>query len=72
MTNPETIIYTDKERIYCNGDFGNDHPRVYYSVPTEGFVVCGYCDIKFTRDKNYKNEDESISAYGHLKRKIQE
>mgnify|MGYP001161279768 CR=1 FL=1 len=55
MTNPETIIYTDKERIYCNGDFGNDHPRVYYSVPTEGFVVCGYCDIKFTRDESYKD-----------------
>ena len=65
---PETIIYTQRERIYCD----NDHPRVYYSVPTEGFVVCGYCDIKYTRDKNYKNEENSISAYGHLKRKIQE
>ena len=28
-----------------------DHPKVYYSVPEKGFVVCGYCDIKFTRDK---------------------
>ncbi len=28
-----------------------DHPKVYYSVPDEGYVTCGYCDIKFTRAK---------------------
>ncbi len=47
---PETIIYTDKERISCTGA-QNDHPRVYYSVPEVGHVVCGYCDIKFARKK---------------------
>ena len=47
---PETIIYTDKERIACTGET-NDHPRVYYTVPEVGFVVCGYCDIKFARKK---------------------
>ena len=47
---PETIIYTDKERIWCTGE-NNDHPRVYYSVPEQGYVVCGYCDIKFMRRK---------------------
>ena len=29
----------------------NDHPRVYYTVPEVGYVVCGYCDIKFARKK---------------------
>ena len=24
-----------------------DHPKVYYTVPEGGEVVCGYCDIKF-------------------------
>ena len=48
---PETVIYTDKDRVWCTGET-NDHPRVYYTVPDEGFVVCGYCDIKFMRRKN--------------------
>jgi len=48
---PETIIYTDKERIGCSGE-NNDHPLVYYNVPRKGFIKCGYCDIKFTREKN--------------------
>ena len=42
---PNTIKYTDKETVYCD----NDHPRVYYNVPKEGYVVCGYCDIKFMK-----------------------
>ena len=51
---PETIIYTDKERVWCTGE-SNDHPRVYYTVPQEGYVVCGYCDLKFMRRKNENN-----------------
>ena len=51
---PETIVYTDKDRVWCTGET-NDHPRVYYTVPDEGFVVCGYCDIKFMRRKNEKS-----------------
>ena len=47
---PDTIIYTDKERVWCMGE-AMDHPKVYYTVPDEGFVVCGYCDIKFARKK---------------------
>ena len=49
---PNTIKYTDKETIYCD----NDHPRVYYNVPKEGYVVCGYCDIKFMNKENVKSE----------------
>ena len=48
---PETIIYTDKDRVWCTGET-DDHPRVYYTVPDEGYVICGYCDIKFMRRKN--------------------
>ena len=49
---PDTIIYTDKEIVSCD----NDHPRVYYTVPKTGFVVCGYCDIKYVNKKNIKSE----------------
>tara|TARA_B100000902_G_C27175168_1_gene845965 strand:- start:540 stop:707 length:168 start_codon:yes stop_codon:yes gene_type:complete len=45
---PETIIYTDKDRVWCMGE-NMDHPKVYYTVPEEGFVKCNYCDIKFMR-----------------------
>ena len=55
MTYPETIIYTEKERIACNGDFGDDHPKVWLPVPRKGFVACGYCDTKYTRDDNFKD-----------------
>lgn len=43
---PETIIYVDNPRVWCMGE-QMDHPKVYYTVPEGGEVVCGYCDIKF-------------------------
>lgn len=46
-----TIKYVDTDRVSCNGDFGNDHPKVWYSVPEDGYVQCGYCDIVFMRKK---------------------
>lgn len=49
----KVIIYTDQERVWCMGA-DLDHPKVYYTVPKTGFVVCGYCDIRFTRDEQYK------------------
>ena len=45
---PETIIYTDKDTVWCMGE-DLDHPKVYYTVPAEGYAVCGYCDIKFAK-----------------------
>ena len=54
MTYPETIIYTEKERIACTGAT-NDHPKVWLPVPLKGFVACGYCDTKYTRDDNFKD-----------------
>ena len=47
---PETIIYVDSDSVWCMGE-AMDHPKVYYSVPEEGFVTCNYCDIKFARKK---------------------
>tara|TARA_Y100001937_G_C7128542_1_gene336073 strand:- start:1656 stop:1817 length:162 start_codon:yes stop_codon:yes gene_type:complete len=47
----EVIIYTDQNRVSCTGE-SDDHPLVYYTVPDEGFVVCGYCDIKFMKKEN--------------------
>tara|TARA_B100000768_G_scaffold173255_1_gene182329 strand:- start:5 stop:163 length:159 start_codon:yes stop_codon:yes gene_type:complete len=47
----EIIIYVDTEGVSCMGE-DNSHPKVFYSVPEEGYVVCGYCGIKFARKKD--------------------
>ena len=51
----KTVIYSETKQVWCMGEH-MDHPKVYYSVPAKGFVVCGYCDIKFTRDKELAKE----------------
>ena len=40
----------------------NDHPKVWYTVPEvgEGYVVCGYCDLKFARELDDSWEDETV------------
>ena len=54
--NKETIIYTDKERIWCmGGDL--DHPKVFYTVPEKGTVTCLYCNIQYTRDKQHQKKE---------------
>ena len=60
--NPETIIYTKYPRISCMGQ-NNDHPKVWYNVPEvgEGYVVCGFCDIKFAREPTDSWEDETMN-----------
>ena len=47
----ERIVYVDGYTAKCSGD-NNDHPLTYYKVPHDGYVVCGYCDIKFYRKEN--------------------
>lgn len=42
----EVIIYSDTNRVWCMGE-DMDHPKVYYTIPEGGQVVCGYCDIIF-------------------------
>ena len=56
MEYPETIIYTDKDRVWCMGE-NMDHPKVYYTIPEQGYVKCNYCDIKFMRKKNDEVQD---------------
>jgi uncharacterized Zn-finger protein len=46
----EVVIYCDTNRIWCMGE-DMDHPKVYYTIPDDGEVVCGYCDIKFRLKK---------------------
>ena len=43
---PETIVYVDSERVWCMGEH-NDHPKVYYTIPEGGQIVCMYCNIIF-------------------------
>ncbi len=47
----KTIIESTTERVRCSGE-NNDHPLVYYTIPEDGFVVCGYCDLVFVRKEN--------------------
>jgi len=47
----ERIEYVDSVTVKCSGD-NNDHPLVYLKIPHDGYVVCGYCDIKFHRKEN--------------------
>ena len=42
----EVVVYSDTERVWCMGEH-MDHPKVYYTIPKDGQVVCGYCDIIF-------------------------
>ena len=51
----EVIIYSETERVSCMGEM-NDHPKVYYTIPKGGQVVCGYCDIVF----KLKEEENDI------------
>ncbi len=50
----EVIIYSETDRVSCMGEM-NDHPKVYYTIPKGGQVVCGYCDIIF---RLKEDEDE--------------
>ena len=46
-------IIVHKKQISCTGEM-DDHPMVYYTINDEGFVICGYCNIKYI----YKDKDE--------------
>lgn len=44
---PATEIVT-KTRVACDGGEGAlGHPRVWLSIPEEGWVDCGYCDKRY-------------------------
>tara|TARA_B100001287_G_scaffold175891_1_gene148282 strand:+ start:1296 stop:1502 length:207 start_codon:yes stop_codon:yes gene_type:complete len=52
----ERIVYSDTNRVWCMGEH-MDHPKVYYTIPEGGEVVCGYCDTIF----RMKKDEESFS-----------
>ena len=48
----KSITYSDTSRVWCMGE-DMDHPKVYYTIPDGGEVVCGYCDTIFRlKDSN--------------------
>ena len=46
-------IIVHKKQISCTGEM-DDHPMVYYTIDDKGFVICGYCNIKYV----YEDKDE--------------
>ena len=46
-------VIVNQRQISCSGEM-DDHPKVYYNINKEGFVICGYCNIKYV----YKEKDE--------------
>ena len=53
----ERIIYSETRRVWCMGEH-MDHPKVYYTIPDDGEVVCGYCDTIF-RLKKKEDDDKT-------------
>lgn len=44
---PETEVVRSRT-IWCDGGEGAlGHPRVWMTIPEQGFVDCGYCDKRF-------------------------
>ena len=49
----ERIIKVQTRTVKCD----LDHPVVYYSIGDLGYVICGYCDMKYVySEKGEKNE----------------
>ena len=45
------VVEVSERDISCMGEI-NDHPKVYYTIGKEGYVICGYCNIKYVlKDK---------------------
>ena len=44
----EKVLYVDTDQVSCSGEH-NDHPKVYYTIPTGKESVCGYCGIIFRK-----------------------
>jgi|TARA_B100000989_G_scaffold250066_1_gene197750 uncharacterized Zn-finger protein len=40
----EVVVH--ERQLSCTGEL-DDHPKVYYKIGKDGFVVCGYCSIKY-------------------------
>ena len=45
------VVYTDSRYVQCTGE-NHDHPKVYYTIGEKGYVICGYCNIKYVYKGN--------------------
>lgn len=43
----DRIIKVQTRTVKCD----LDHPVVYYSIGDSGYVICGYCDMKYIYSK---------------------
>jgi uncharacterized Zn-finger protein len=43
------LVSKDKHQIACDGGGALGHPKVYYTFEGQDEVVCGYCDLLFTK-----------------------
>ena len=49
---PETQVVTTW-KVACDGGEGAlGHPRVWLTIPQEGWIDCPYCDARYTLDPN--------------------
>lgn len=45
---PTEVIVVASKQVMCDGGGGAlGHPRTYYDMGQDDFVVCGYCDRRF-------------------------
>ena len=44
-------VIVNQRQISCSGEM-DDHPKVYYNINKGGFVICGYCNIKYIYEES--------------------
>lgn len=45
------IVYVSERQVSCDGGNGGlGHPKTYYEMGDEPFVICKYCDTRFVLD----------------------
>ena len=49
-------VPTTYKRIACQAD----HPRVYYNLNSDGYVVCLYCNTLFVANESTDFKNESV------------
>ena len=58
MSDQQEIIHIEKKQFYCDGG-EHGHPRVYFTMNTQGFAICNYCNIKYV----YKKNDDQLCTF---------
>ena len=55
------IVYTNSRYVQCTGE-NHDHPKVYYTIGEKGYVICGYCNIKYVYKGNQLSWESATLA----------